>query len=193
MERTVATAFQTVPRKEFLPEDMRPYAHEDRPLSIGYDQTNSQPATVRHMLKWLDAKRGMKVLDVGSGSGWTSALLSYLVTDEGEVHAVERVPELVRFGEENCERFGCKNVTFHVAGKAFGLPGEAPFDRILVSAASKELLQELTDQLIEGGRMVIPVGHDVMVVDKRTDGSIHTRAHHGFIFVPLIAERRTPR
>lgn len=193
MERTVAAAFQAVPRKEFLPEDMQPYANEDRPLSIGYDQTNSQPTTVRRMLKWLDAKRGMKVLDVGSGSGWTSALLSYLVTDEGEVHAVERVPELARFGEENCERLGLKNVTFHEAGKDFGLPDEAPFDRILVSAATNELPQELVSQLIDGGRMVIPIGNDVMVVEKRPDGSVHTRPHHGFVFVPLIGERKNPR
>ena len=186
MKRSVADAFNAVLREQFLPEDMRQYAAEDRPLSIGHGQTNSQPTTVRHMLEWLDVQTGMKVLDVGSGSGWTTALLAYLVGEQGHVYAVERVPELVLFGLRNCEKLELFNVTFHDANSEFGLPTKAPFDRILVSAAATELPQMLVNQLAPGGRMVIPVERDVIVLDKKADGTIRTRSHYGYMFVPLV-------
>lgn len=109
-------AFAATPRGNFLPESERSQAGWDMALPIGYGQTNSQPLTVRLMLEWLEVQEGQKVLDVGSGSGWTTALLACLVGETGRVIAVEKVPELVEFGQENCRRIGVDNAEFHAAG-----------------------------------------------------------------------------
>lgn len=173
-------------RRHFLPEDVRQAAAIDSPLPIGYGQTNSQPSTVRMMLEWLDPKPGDKVLDVGSGSGWTSALLSYLVGSEGLVYAVERIPELVRFGRDNCKQLGLGSVHFYEAGDSYGLPECAPFDRILVSAAADELPSELISQLKVGGRMVIPIKSNIHIISKNTEIDIEDTVVPGFAFVPLV-------
>jgi protein-L-isoaspartate(D-aspartate) O-methyltransferase len=179
-------AFRAMPRSNFLPSVSRSGAALDIPLDIGHGQTNSQPTTVRMMLGWLDAQPGDTVLDVGSGSGWTTALLSYLVGSAGMVHAVERIPELVKFGRENCARLGLSNVRFHRAGPVFGLPDYAPYDRILVSAAAEEVPQALLEQLKTGGTLVIPVRYDVHVIRKHAKGRIEDDIHAGFVFVPLL-------
>lgn len=179
-------AFASVPREIFLPPQERPHAGWDIPLPIGFGQTNSQPTTVRMMLEWLDARPGQQVLDVGSGSGWTSALLAKLVGEKGKVIAVERVPELVKFGRENCEQLGLSNVEFHQAGEALGWPNESQYDRILVSAAGRDVPQELVGQLAPGGRMVIPVLDSVYVLQKDSKGEISRTDYPGFAFVPLI-------
>jgi len=184
----IESAFASVKRETFLPEQERSYASMDMPLPIGFGQTNSQPTTVRAMLKWLEVVKGQKVLDVGSGSGWTSALLSYLVGAKGMVVAVERVPELVRFGRNNCKSLGIKNVEFFLAGKKLGWQEEAPYDRILVSAAADELPMELVDQLANSGRMVVPVGNNIYVVDKNEKGEVSQNIFSGFVFVPLITK-----
>lgn len=178
--------FEQIPREVFLPEGVKKFAGEDRPLGIGYGQTNSQPTTVKWMLQWLDVRQGQKVLDVGSGSGWTSALLSHLVGPGGTVEAVERVPELVAFGQKNCEKLGLKNITFYQAGERFGLPDKAPFDCILVSAGANRLPEELVEQLKPGGIMVIPVKHDILVVHKKADKTVVVDRNRGFTFVPLL-------
>lgn len=185
-EKRVDKAFQLAPREMFLPHDVRQYALVDRPIGIGHGQTNSQPSLVRRMLKWLDPKPGDNVLDVGSGSGWTSALLGRLVEPNGSVHAVERIPELVAIGQHNATDSGVKNVSFHQAGDTFGLPEHAPYDCILVSASTDELPPELIDQLRTGGRIVIPVGHDIVIASKSKDGLLKTDRHTGFLFVPLV-------
>lgn len=183
---TIDDAFRTIGRADFLPPETADMQYADIPLPIGYGQTNSQPATVRLMLEWLDPLAGERVLDVGSGSGWTTAMLSYLVGDEGRVYAVERIPELVAFGTANCRRAGCRNVEFHESGPAYGLPKSAPYDRILVSAAAKTLPHELLDQLDTGGRLVIPIGQSVYVINKTDDTSYRSTEHPGFAFVPLV-------
>jgi protein-L-isoaspartate(D-aspartate) O-methyltransferase len=179
-------AFEKTPRELFLPENMRPYTHEDRPIPIGYGQTNSQPSTVRKMLEWLDVGPDEKALDIGSGSGWTTALLSHLIGPKGRVLAVEIVPELVKIGRMNCKAADISNAEFFQADKALGFPAEAPFDRILVSASAKKLPDELVDQLAVGGRMVIPVGNDILEITKRVDEAIEIKTRTGFLFVPLI-------
>lgn len=179
-------AFRAIPREQFLPEDVRDLAGLDRPLPIGYGQTNSQPMTVRLMLEWLGPGDGEKILDIGSGSGWTTALLAHLVGPKGQVHAVEKVKPLVSFGADNCRRLGITNATFHQAGEQLGLPEEAPFDRILVSASAAELPRELVDQLKTGGRLVLPVGEDILVINKNRGGDYEIEAHPGFLFVPLV-------
>lgn len=182
----VDRAFEKVDRSLFIPSELKHKSHIDAPLLIGYGQTISQPTTVRWMLEWLEVSSGDKVLDVGSGSGWTTALLSYLVGPKGKVYAVERIPELLAFGEENCKRAEVKNARFYPAGEVFGLDEEAPFDRILVSASAVELPEELLGQLKTGGKMVIPVVNDVLEISKTSKGDYDTKTHPGFSFVPLI-------
>lgn len=178
-------AFQVLDRKNFvLPQDTG-VADQDRPLSIGYNQTISQPSTVRKMLEWLDPQPGDKVLDVGSGSGWTAALLSYLVGSTGKVYAVDIIPELVKMGEQNCVRLGLKHVEFFQSVGEIGLPVYAPYDRILVSASAREMHNELHEQLVPGGKLVIPIQNTIFEFTDTPQGwQQHT--HPGFAFVPLV-------
>lgn len=171
-----------------MPDEAKQLAGIDRAAGIGYGQTISQPTTVKRMLKWLDVQPGNKVLDVGSGSGWATALLAYLTGPRGMVYAVERVPELLEFGQSNFEITGMKNAKFHQAGEQLGWPKEAPYDRILVSASTGELPQELVDQLKPGGKMVIPIEHDILEITKNSNDTLDKVVHHGYVFVPLITD-----
>lgn len=182
----IERAFHTIDRQNFVPVSLRDQAYRDTPLPIGYGQTISQPWTVRRMLEWLDAQPNDKVMDVGSGSGWTTALLSEIIGPEGKVYAVEIIPQLVEFGKNNCQNIGVKNAEFFQAGKEYGLPHLAPFDRILVSAAAKTLPMILVDQLKIGGKLVIPVNNDILEITKTSEKDYKTIVHPGFIFVPLI-------
>lgn len=189
MHPDIDEAFVAVPRQNFLPEDVADMAGYDTPIPIGYGQTNSQPYTVAKMLEWLEVTTGDKILDVGSGSGWTTALLAHLTGRNGKVVAVEIVPELVEMGRNNCRQSGVKNVSFHQAGKTFGWPRGAPYDKILVSASRRDVPQELIDQLGPGGRMVVPNLTSILVIDKDERGKLETAEHPGFAFVPLIKAR----
>lgn len=179
-------AFQAVRRADFVVPELREDADLDRPLPIGFGQTISQPTTVKLMLSWLDAMPGDEVLDVGSGSGWTTALLAHIVGPKGTVYAVERIPQLVTFGRDNCRRLGIDNVLFFQAGTEYGLREHAPYARILVSASAPELPVELLDELAVTGRMVIPVRHDILEIAKTAGNEYRTRRHPGFAFVPLL-------
>lgn len=178
--------FDEVPREAFLPPDKRQYVNIDAPISIGFGQTNSQPYTVKLMLEWLDVKPSQKVLDVGSGSGWTSALLARLVGDNGRVIAVERIPQLIHFGKSNCESLGIKNIEFYKAKPKPGYKPHAPYDRILVSAAAQSLPDSLVRQLALNGKIVVPVQNSVVVGQKDSQGQMVFTSHPGFMFVPLI-------
>lgn len=173
-------------RQHFMPDDIKDQANWDMALPIGFGQTISQPYTVQMMLEWLEVESGNKILDVGSGSGWTTALLSYLTGKRGFVYAVEKIPELVAFGRDNNRRFGVKNARFFLAGSQYGLPKHAPFDRILVSASAVSLPQKLVEQLNAGGKMVIPVVNDILEITKQTNGKLDIQTHPGFVFVPLV-------
>jgi protein-L-isoaspartate(D-aspartate) O-methyltransferase len=179
-------AFKKIDRADFLPGSAKTDKDIDAPISIGHGQTNSQPTTVRMMLNWLDPQAGEKILDVGSGSGWTTALLAYLAGPGGKVYAVERVPELVKFGADNCKRSRIENAEFFQAGERYGLPDFAPYDRILVSAAAKQLPEELPEQLKTGGKMVIPIRSSIFVITKADKHNYTSTEHYGFRFVPLI-------
>jgi protein-L-isoaspartate(D-aspartate) O-methyltransferase len=185
---TIEQAFQKIHREDFVPESLRNQAYIDAPLPIGFGQTISQPYTVQLMLEWLDAKPGEIILDVGSGSGWTTALLSQIVGPKGKVFAVEIIPELVKFGRNNCKKAGVKNAQFFRAGKEYGLPEHSPFDRILVSASAKELPTKLLSQLKVGGKLVIPVQDDILEITKISKRDFTSVTHPGFIFVPLVRE-----
>jgi protein-L-isoaspartate(D-aspartate) O-methyltransferase len=180
-------AFLTVPRQHFMISDNKNLANLDLPQPIGHRQTISQPTTVKKMLTWLNPGQGDKILDIGSGSGWSSALLSYLTGEDGKVFAAERIPELKLFGENNCHDFGCKNIEFFLTDKKVGLKSLAPFDRILVSASYNYIPDTLIDQLAPGGTLVIPIKNSIMQVKKDLCGNIeYTKEHFGYMFVPLI-------
>lgn len=183
---TLEQAFRQTPRHYFMPPGVQEVSGVDAAQPIGFGQTISQPSVVRQMLEWLQVQPGNVVLDVGSGSGWTTALLSRLTGPGGQVHATEIVPELLSFGRENCARLNLQNVNFHPAGHTPGWSRQAPYDRILVSAATQDIPAALTNQLGPGGRMVLPVHTDIIEVTKNTTDAIEQNAHPGFVFVPLV-------
>jgi protein-L-isoaspartate(D-aspartate) O-methyltransferase len=186
VEQRVQAAFDAIRREDFLPEDQRANAPLDRALPIGFHQTNSQPRTVLNMLALLDAREDQRVLDVGSGSGWTTALLGHLVGRHGRVFGVELVPELVEWSRENLQGYAMPWAAVHQATEGeLGLPAEGPFDRILVSAEAGELPKTLVDQLADGGRLVVPVAGQMLTIDRRSADDV-VQHHHGFYsFVPL--------
>lgn len=173
-----------------MPLRRRHMADMNSAVPIGFGQTISQPSTVAQMLLWLAPVINQRVLDLGSGSGWTSALLAYLVGPKGKIYAVERIPELKKFGENNCRTFGCRNVQFYLAEGELGLPLHAPYDRILVSAAANNAIpRELIDQLAPNGKIVIPVNNSIFEL-KKADGDIaYSRKHYGYTFVPLVVPK----
>ena len=181
----VAAAFEAVPRAGFLPRLARGRAAYDGPIQIGQGQTNSQPRTVEAMLRLLEVTPGQRVLDVGAGSGWTTALLARLVGPSGEVVGVELEPDLVRFGAANLARTDQPWASIRKARDGvLGWPDAAPYDRVLVSAEPATLPDALVEQVADGGRMVIPVDGTMLLVVRRGDGVEVTR-HGGYRFVPL--------
>jgi len=181
--RAVIHAFELVPRAGFLPAGARLRAEYDGPLEIGHGQTNSQPRTVSDMLVLLEVEPGQRVLDVGSGSGWTTALLSVLVGEAGTVYGVELEPDLVAFGRANISAYPNASIVL-AEPDVLGLPELAPYDRILVSAEPAVLPQALVDQLADDGRMVIPVAGRMLLVE-RADGEVTVSEHGRYRFVPL--------
>jgi protein-L-isoaspartate(D-aspartate) O-methyltransferase len=185
----IELAMSVIRRVDFLPEDQRAFVGQDRPLSIGLGQTNSQPRTVAAMLELLDVAEGHRVLDVGAGSGWTTALLGQLVGPRGSVVGVELEPALAAWGAGNVARYGMDWVRLYPALAALGRPAQSPYDRILVSAAAQEVPQELVDQLVPGGKMVIPVQGVMHVVSADGQGGWTSTRHGSYRFVQL---RRVP-
>ena len=187
MEDRVDAAFAATPRAGFLPRSARRRAAHDGPISIGRGQTNSQPRTVAAMLRLLEVRAGDRVLDVGAGSGWSTALLAHLTGPAGSVVGVELEPTLVDFGRANLAGLDRPWARIHQAdARRLGWPGAAPYDRVLVSAEARELPTELVDQLAEDGRMVIPVrGTMLLVRGTGPAGGPEVSEHGGYRFVPL--------
>lgn len=184
----MSAAFEACPRTLFLRRHDRRDADQDHPLPIGYGQTNSQPSTVATMLRLLDVHPGARVLDVGAGSGWTTALLAHLTGPQGAVVGVELVPELAAWGAQNLAATHQPWARVVVAQEGvLGVPTEAPFDRILVSAEARRLPQELVDQLAVGGRMVLPVLGEMLVVTREGPGpeDLEILRFGAYRFVPL--------
>jgi len=185
MSHRVQDAFAAVPRRRFLPPNQQRFASQDAALEIGYGVTNSQPTTVRNMLELLDVEPGHRVLDVGSGSAWTTALLAHLVGPEGEVIGVERIPEILEQGRANLgDRYPWASLQQAIEG-VLGWPEGAPYDRVLVSAAATRVPQELVDQLGWGGIMVVPV-KSIMLRVSNQPGDLKIEEHGRYSFVPLI-------
>jgi protein-L-isoaspartate(D-aspartate) O-methyltransferase len=185
----ILRAFLEVPRQEFVPEPGRAHAYEDRPLPLIEDQTISQPSMIAIMLDALDPQPEDKVLEIGAGCGYAAALLGRLAR---EVHGVEIRPALAEMARATLAALGARNVHVHVGDGSRGLPEQAPFDCILVSAGARHVPPGLVEQLAPGGRIAIPVGGEwgqVLRVGRRhADGSTEVEWERGTpcSFVPLV-------
>ena len=183
----VLEAMRSVPRHLFVPPGTRSLAYEDHPISIGQGQTISQPYMVAFMTQALELRGGERVLEIGTGSGYQTAILAELCR---EVFSIERIPELAAAAESALTALGYKNIRLLVGDGSEGWPAHAPFDGILVAAAAPSIPQRLRDQLADNGAMVIPVGDwrrtQEILVARRTGGVVTVERSIGCRFVPLI-------
>jgi len=187
-DERVLEAMRKVPRHVFVPPDLVDEAYEDHPLSIGKGQTISQPYIVALMTEALELEGNEKVLEVGTGSGYQTAILAELAR---EVYSIERIPELARDAERRLEDLGYTNVHIKVGNGTLGWPEEAPFDAIMVTAGAPKVPGPLKAQLADGGRLVIPVGsefHQVLYRVKRQKDTFSEEALTSCVFVPLVGE-----
>ena len=182
----VDDAMDAVSRAEFLPDTARSRAAYDGPIQIGHGQTNSQPRTVAAMLRLLDVQPGHHVLDVGAGSGWTTALLAHLAGPSGSVVGVELLADIAEWGAANLARTSYEWASIRAATPGvLGVPEDAPYDRILVSADAATMPQPLLDQLADDARMVVPVRGTMLLVVRRGE-EVEVSQHGAYRFVPLI-------
>jgi len=182
----IINAFWDIDRKYFVPAQFVEHIYTDAPLPIGKNQTISQPSTVAFMLEQLAPKEGENILDIGSGSGWTTSLLCHIVGQKGRVIGLERVDELVEQGKKNLAQFNFgDHCSIQKAGNKLGIPNKK-FDRILVSASAEEIPTVLFDQLKIGGVLVVPVQNSIFRFEKISDDNIKRDEYKGFAFVPLI-------
>jgi len=197
-------AFKNIKREDFVPEDLKGEADINAPLPIGFGQTISQPLTVAFMLELLQPQPGEKILDIGAGSGWQTALLAYCVSHQGKlgkVFAVERIPELVEFGKKNISKYNFlapyrtegsgsgveKGIVEFICGDGSeGLRKEAPFDKIICAASAEKIPEEWKKQLKIDGRIVTPIKDSVWLFIKKSDTDFEKIEYPGFAFVPLI-------
>ena len=187
----IISAFRKIKRADFMPENMKDLAEVDEAMPIGQGQTISQPKVVAFMLELLEPKAGEKILDVGSGSGWTSALLSEIVGDKGRVVSLELIPELKEFGEKNAAKYGFVEkgtAQFICCDGSKGYEEESPFDKILASAAARRVPEAWKKQLKVGGRIVAPINSSIWLFVKKSENEMEEKEYPGFIFVPLIEE-----
>lgn len=187
----IIAAFRAIDRADFVLEKYKSEAYVDAPLPIGFSQTISQPLTVAFMLELLEPKKGEKILDIGSGSGWVSALLAQIVGEKGKIIGIERIKELKKMAEKNVSKYNYikKGVVKIILGDGSkGYEKEAPYDKIIAGAASQgELPKEWKKQLKINGRIVAPLENSVVVMDKIKEKKYIERKYFGFSFVPLIA------
>ncbi len=185
----IIEAFKKIKRVDFLPDDIKDLAELNEALPIGLGQTISQPLVVAFILELLEPKEGEKILDVGSGSGWTSALLGEIVGEKGKVIAIEVVPELKEFGEKNVAKYNFIEkgiVEFICTDGSKGYKKEAPFDKILASATALDVPQAWKEQLKINGRIVLPINSSIWLFTKKSEKEFKEEEHPGFVFVPLI-------
>ena len=190
IDNNVESAFRNIPRHEFVLASQLDYAYDNEPLPIMKNQTISQPGVVSRMTEWLDVKDGQKILEIGSGSGWQSAILSYLV-GLGTVYSIERHPELVKFAQENLKKLRIDNVHVVLGDGTLGYPKASPYDRIIITAACTEIPLPLLDQLSESGLIIAPVGNStqsLILLQKTSKGIVEIKNQPNYVFVPLLGK-----
>ena len=201
----IIEALKKIERVDFLPEDIKNLAELNTALPISFGQTISQPLVVAFMIEQLQPQPGDNILDIGSGSGWTTAILAEIVgqngrnqkskikDQKGRVVAIEIIPELMEFGKKNVEKYNFIEkgiVEFICADGSKGYKKEAPFDKILASASAEKIPQAWKDQLKVGGRIVTPIGTSIWLFIKKSDKKFDEIEYPGFVFVPLITKEK---
>ena len=190
--KKILDAFSEVRREDFIPGELEKEVYEDTALPIGQGQTISQPYTIAIMLSELDLKKSQNVLEVGSGSGYVLAMISKIIGDKGKVAGIEVIKELSTKSKVALDLGEYKNIEVYHRNGSGGLPEKAPFDRILISAACREIPQKLLDQLKDKGILLTPKGprfEQALVVIQRQGNEFKTiKEIPGFIFVPFIEE-----
>lgn len=188
--KRIISAFSAIDRVDFVPEELKASAYNDEPLPIGKGQTISQPYTVAFMLELLDPQPGEKIMDIGAGSGWQSALLAEIVGERGRVFSVERVPELCELGRGNISKYNFIKkgiVECFCEDASAGLPDKMPFDKIIAAAAlGKDVPKAWKEQLKAGGKIVVPIDRSVWLYIKKEDGTFQEKEFPGFSFVPFV-------
>ena len=192
----IIAAFRKIKRADFIRPEDKELAELNEPLPIGYGQTISQPLTVAFMLELLTPQDRETILDVGSGSGWTVALLASIVGNQGKVYGLEKIKALADFATSNVGKYNFLRkgiVQIFCTDGYLGLPQAAPFDKIIVAAAAEEIPNKLLEQLKIGGKLVIPVGNPyesqtIEMIAKIGPNKYNKKSYPGFIFVPLVKE-----
>ena len=188
----IIEAFSKIKRVDFVPKELAGAAQANIPLPIGQGQTISQPLTAAFMLEKLQPRPGDKILDLGSGSGWTTALLAHIAGKKGKVIGIERIKSLCDFGTNNISKYNFLSggrAKIVCADGSKGYVNEAPYNRILVSAAADEIPNDLKKQLAVGGRLVIPTeAQDIRLIVRLDKNNYKETIYPGFVFVPLIED-----
>ena len=188
--KEVEKAFFDIPRELFVPGDVKNSAYIDTPLIIGEGQTISAPHMVAIMCEALGIKKGQKILEIGSGSGYHSAIVSKLVGKHGHVYSIEIIPSLAKNAKKNIKQARITNITVETGDGSNGLSDYAPYDRIYVTCAAPEIPPLLIEQLKDDGKLLIPVGKrfcDLKLIEKK-QGGIKTTELGGCAFVPLVGK-----
>lgn len=191
VDETLLTAFSKVPREQFVPPQLKMHAYDDHPLPTVRNQSISQPSTVMIMLSALDLQAGEKVFEVGAGSGYQAALMAQLVGKKGKVVTIDVIPELVHFARCNTADLNLQHVLVLEGDGAEGHLEEAPYDKIIITAACPTIPQPLIDQLKENGVIVAPVGDlqsQTLVKGTKIDGKLELEFLGDFVFVPMMGK-----
>lgn len=186
----IINAFFKIKREDFVLEKFKKEAYVNAPLPIGFGQTISQPETVAFMLELLQPRKQDKILEIGFGSGWQTALLCEIVGEKGKVFGIERIEELKKFGEANISKYNfvkSNRAVLMVGDGTKGLKQEAPFDKIIVAASADSVPIALKEQLKINGRLVIPVKTSIWLIIKKSKNQFKEIEYAGFVFVPLIS------
>ena len=187
-DKNVLKAIEEIKRDLFVPKNLKEEAYENHPLSIGHNQTISQPYTTAFMLQCLELKYTDKVLEIGTGSGWSTSLIGYIAE---KVYSIETIPELTKLAKSNIEKTKLKNIQIFNQDGSKGLSKYSPYDKIIVNAACSQVPYNLIKQLKDNGILVCPVGNlyeQRMLRLIKTKNKIRQEDLGGFVFVPLVSD-----
>ncbi|MFA6135881.1 MAG: protein-L-isoaspartate O-methyltransferase [Candidatus Paceibacterota bacterium] len=182
-------AFKNIDRKDFIQEASKDLAYINEPLAIGYNQTISQPLTVAFMLELLDLKEGDNVLEIGAGSGWQTMLIAHMISNTGNITAIEVIPEFKEMAEKNISKHVNEvfnNIKLILGDGSKGFEENSPYDKIISAATCDEIPTSWKEQLKIGGRIVTPVKNSIVVLDKTAKNDFIEKSFPGFSFVPLV-------